>query len=184
MPLDYSKRLVSLTYQFLELEELQRRIAADINHDFLFYTPTGEGWQYYDPKAVPLPMISDPVHTSDDSHWFTIFQIDLLRPTADYLDLRAPGQPIYQILSGECFLTKAFEARNIDCNWSTLCCTTENDHPMSAYRRTIAILSRDAGGAEIRPDPDPRFINHDLLLALEDDLEQAIRAAINSEHYA
>lgn len=183
-PRDYSTRLVSLTFQFIELEEMQRRIAADINSDFLFYTPTGDDWQYYDPKTTPLNLISDTEYTSADSHWFTILQIDLLRPVADYLDLRAPGGPLHQLLSGECFLIDALQSQSIDCNWSTLCCTTETDHPMSAYRRSIAVLNRLPDGTALQPNPDLHVIKHDLLLTLEDHLETAFRAAIAKEHYA
>ena len=182
MTRDYQSRLISLTYQSLPIDELERRVRADLNPDFLFYTSPDSDWEYFELEKTPLTSFSDPSKVGEFD-WFTAVQIDLLRPTVDYLELRAPSQPRFQILSGECFLTAALKARGIMTNWSTLCCTTQNDHPMSAFRRTIAVLGRDENGSALDPNPHPRFLGHDIYLALEDDLERDFRKAIDSEHY-
>lgn len=145
---DYSTRLVSVSWHQLDDEGAAARIASDFNNDFLWIRgPSGFQEYYGKPDAVPLRQLAKLEY--EGTAWFPVFQIDLLRPTHDYIDLRSGGRD-YAILLAEKQFEDAMRSLGIMPNWWTICCSTMNDHPMSAYRRSIMVLE-ETFTATMRP---------------------------------
>lgn len=174
---DYSNRLVSVCWHQLTDEEAAARIACDINNDFLWIRgPGGFEAYYHRPDAVPLRELANPNYA--DTAWFHVFQIDLLRPAHDYIDLRSGGRD-YAILMAEQQFEDAMRSLRIMPNWWTICCSTMNDHPMSAYRRSIMVLGRDIHGNDAPyQDIVVAPANPETLDLIEDALEHSLRAEI------
>lgn len=174
---DYSNRFVSVCWHQLTDEEAAARIACDINNDFLWIRgPGGFEAYYHRPDAVPLRELANPNYA--DTAWFHVFQIDLLRPAHDYIDLRSGGRD-YAILMAEQQFEDAMRSLRIMPNWWTICCSTMNDHPMSAYRRSIMVLGRDIHGNDAPyQDIVVALANPETLDLIEDALEHSLRAEI------
>ena len=174
---DYSNRLVSVCWHQLTDEEAAARIACDINNDFLWIRgPGGFEAYYHRPDAVPLRELANPNYA--DTAWFHVFQIDLLRPAHDYIDLRSGGRD-YAILMAEQQFEDAMRSLRIMPNWWTICCSTMNDHPMSAYRRSIMVLGRDIHGNDAPyQDIVVALANPETLDLIEEALEHSLRAEI------
>ncbi len=172
---DYSNRLVSVSWHQLTDEEAAARIASDFNNDFLWIRgPDGFQGYYHKRDAVPLRELANPNYA--DTAWFHVFQIDLLRPAHDYIDLRSGGRD-YVILMAEQQFEDAMRSLRIMPNWWTICCSTMNDHPMSAYRRSIMVLGRDIHGNDAPyQDIVVALANPETLDLIEDALEHSLRA--------
>lgn len=179
---DYSNCLVSVSWHQLTDEEAAARIASDFNNDFLWIRGPG-GFQdyYHKPDVVPLRELANPNYA--DTRWFHVFQIDLLRPAHDYIDLRSGGRD-YAILVAEQHFEEAMRSLGIMPNWWTICCSTMNDHPMSAYRRSIMVLGRDVHGNDAPyEDIVVALANPATLERIEDALEHSLRAEIEFQTF-
>ena len=179
---DYSNRLVSVSWHQLKDEDAAARIASDFNNDFLWIRGPGGFQDYYHrPDAVPLRELANTNYA--DTAWFHVFQIDLLRPAHDYLDLRCGGRD-YAILTAEQQFEEAMCSLGIVPNWWTICCSTMNDHPMSAYRRSIMVLGRDVHGNDAPyEDIVVALANPATLDLIEDALEHSLRAEIEFQTF-
>lgn len=179
---DYSNCLVSVSWNQLTNEDAAERIASDFNEDFLWIRGPG-GFQndYGKPNAVPLKQLAN-CHYADTA-WFHVFQIDLLRPVHDYLDLRSGGRD-YTILTAEQQFEAAMRSLGITPDWWTICCSTMNDHPMSAYRRSIIVLGRDVHGNDAPYDDIiVALTNPATLVLIEEALEHSMRAEIEFQMF-
>lgn len=177
---DYTNRLISLSWQYLSAGECQARARADINPDFRFCdlrAKPGDG-EYFDPDTNDFRDLTGP-----DGHFFDCLQIDLLRPSFDYLSLKYSSL-LYILLDCEYLLADKLEARGIVPEWSTIKCTTADDSPISAYRRTIVFPNVGFNAVPVTQTPRPDDMPIELLEQLEDDLEQEFRRRMVIEHYA
>ena len=174
---DYSTRLVSVSWHQLDDEGAAARIASDFNNDFLWIRgPSGFQEYYGKPDAVPLRQLAKLEY--EGTAWFPVFQIDLLRPTHDYIDLRSGGRD-YAILLAEKQFEDAMRSLGIMANWWTICCSTMNDHPKSAYRRSIMVLGRDVHGNDAPYDDIMMALTNAATLdRIEDELEHSLREEI------
>ena len=175
---DYSKRLISLSWGILDVEEARERMARDINNDFLCVRRPGEFWEYTnDPKVPPLEKLIG--EERDQSlKFFTVIQIDFLRPTHDYIDLRSNGMD-YAMVTADEQLEGAMKTLGINADWWIMCCTTSDDHKASAYRRSIIVLNRDVNDKDAAAKEILRhIIDPDVMETLENILEDAIREEI------
>ena len=67
---------------------------------------------------------------------------------------------------------------------STITCTTANDHPMSAYRRTIIILNQDQAGNDTGARSTCRTLfNPNVFAQLEDLMEESLREEIEKGRF-
>lgn len=179
---DYSARLVSVSWHQLTDEQAAARIASDFNNDFLWVRGLGRFQDYYHkPDTLPLRELANPNYA--DAAWFHVFQIDLLRPAHDYIDLRSGGRD-YAILIAEQQFEDAMRSLGIMPNWWTICCSTMNDHPKSAYRRSIMVLGRDLHGNDApHGDIVVALANPETLDLIEDALEHSLRAEIEFQTF-
>lgn len=177
---DYTTRLISLCWHFLSVEECQARVRADINPDFRFcdLRPDQVDGEYFDPDTDSFQMLAGP-----DNHFFDCLQIDLLRPTYDYLSLKYDSL-LYILLDCEILLSDKLQARGVTPQWATVRCTTANDSPISAYRRTIVFPNVGFDAVPISHAPQPSELSIEFIHQLEDDLEQEFRRRMIIEHYA
>lgn len=180
---DYSKCLVSVSWDQLTDEDASARIASDFNKDFLWISgPDGFQDDYGKTDAVPLRHLANSQYA--DTAWFHVFQIDLLRPVYDYISLRSSGRD-YAILTAEQQFEEVMRSFGITPNWWTICCSTMNDHPMSAYRRSIIVLGRDVNGDDAPyEDIIVALANPITLAGIEDALEHSLRAEIEHQMFA
>ena len=179
---DYSTRLVSVSWHQLDDEGAAARIASDFNNDFLWIRgPSGFQEYYGKPDAVPLRQLAKLEY--EGTAWFPVFQIDLLRPAHDYIDLRSGGRD-YAILLAEKQFEDAMRSLGIMPNWWTICCSTMNDHPKSAYRRSIMVLGRDIHGNDAPYDDIMMALTNPATLdRIEDELEHSLRAEIEFQTF-
>lgn len=179
---DYSTRLVSVSWHQLDDEGAAARIASDFNNDFLWIRgPSGFQEYYGKPDAVPLRQLAKLEY--EGTAWFPVFQIDLLRPTHDYIDLRSGGRD-YAILLAEKQFEDAMRSLGIMPNWWTICCSTMNDHPKSAYRRSIMVLGRDVHGNDAPYDDIMMALTNAATLdRIEDELEHSLREEIEFQTF-
>ena len=180
MSVDYSTRLVSLSWHFLSPEECQARARADINPDFRFCdlrVEANDGY-YFEPDKDHFNELLGPDRTLLDC-----LQIDLLRPTYDYLDLKY-NSLLHLLFGIERVLVDSLSSRGIEAQWSMIYATTENDSPVSAYRRTLVFPNCGFDGSPIRNSPRSADLPLDLIAELENDLETYFRSNMDREHYA
>ncbi len=178
--IDYSKRLVSLSWHFLSAEECDRRVSADIDNGFLYFNLRG------------LP--GDGEYFASDEHSFKTFegmhgklldclQIDLLRPVFDYYDLKYKSL-LFLLVQIEGKIIELLAKRGIDAEWFMVGCTTANDSPVSALRRTLIFPNAGFNGEVIASTPRTAELPISLLAELELELDQYFHVRAPIEHYA
>ena len=116
----------------------------------------------------------------DPAQFCCAIQIDFLNPTAGYLNVRG-GELHYAIVNADFAFETAMRYIGIDPAWWTIYCTTQNDHQLSACRRTIIALDYDPNGnATMSAQVLEKLIDRNMLRHLENILEEKIRPAIQS----
>ena len=177
---DYSNRLISLSWHFLTPDECQKRAVADIEPDQRFCdmrAEPGDG-EYFDPAVDHFQQLAGP-----RGELLDCLQIDLLRPTYDYLSLKY-NSLLYLLMRAERALDGALETRGIETEWSKIYTTTQDDSPVSAYRRSIIFPNLGFDGTKIANQPRSADLPVELLAQLEDDLESHFRDRMWRKHYA
>ncbi len=178
--IDYSKRLVSLSWHFLTPEECDARSEADIAPDFrvcdLRALP-GDG-EYYDPETNSFSELC-----GGRGELMDCLQIDLLRPAYDYYSLKYNSLKLL-LVDIERKIISLLEERGIDAEWSMIGCTTANDSPVSALRRTLVFPNTGFNGEEIVSTPRTADLSLNLVAELESQLEEFFLERAPVEHYA
>ena len=164
---NYRDRLVMVSWQHLSAEECQQRALAALSPVMCkdASKPHTE-WTYWDPHARD--------HFADHAGQFSGFsalQVDLLRPTFDYLHLR----------DADCLMDTIDEVDDrilaiigASCTWLFATMSTENEDPLSGARRTLVMLDCDSDGRERDNSPGFATLPRDTLLEIERDLEDYI----------
>lgn len=178
--IDYSKRLVSLSWHFLSAKECDDRASVDIDNGFL----------YFNFRALP----GDGEYFIPGEHSFTTFEgihgklldclhIDLLRPVFDYYDLKYKSL-LLLLVQVEGKIIELLAERGIDAEWFMVGCTTANDSPVSALRRTLVFPNVGFNGEIMESTPRTADLPISLLAELELQLEQYFYGRAPIEHYA
>ncbi|WP_237367152.1 hypothetical protein [Rhizorhapis sp. SPR117] len=176
--IDYSKRLLSLSWHFLTSEECDARAKADIQPDFMvcdLRALPGDG-EYFDPKLNSFSQLCG-------GKGLDCLQIDLLRPVYDYYSLKY-NSLIFLLVDIERQIISLLEERGIDAEWSMIGCTTENDSPVSAVRRTLVFPNTGFNGEVITNSPRTADLSLTLISELERQLEEYFLEHAPIEHYA
>ena len=164
---NYKDELVMVSRQHLSAEECQQRALAALSPVMCKdASKPHEEWTYWDPHARD--------HFADHAGQFSGFsalQVDLLRPTFDYLHLR----------DADCLMETIDEVDDrilaiigASCTRLFATMSTENDHPLSGARRTLVMLDCDRDGRERDNSPGFATLPRDTLLEIEGDLEDYI----------
>jgi hypothetical protein len=177
---DYANRLVAVSKRYLSVKEAAARIDRDIEEDFLVMKGPGEYWGEFNKDEAYLIGRYLKKREDDPAQFCCAIQIDFLNPTAGYLDVRG-GELHYAIVNADFAFETAMRYIGIDPAWWTISCTTQNDHQLSACRRTIIALDYDPNGnATMSAQVLEKLIDRNMLRHLENILEEKIRPAIQS----
>lgn len=164
---NYRDRLVMVSWQQLSHDECQQRALAAVTPVMCKdATKPHTEWTYWDPHV--RDHFADHVTRFGD---FWALQVDLLRPTFDYLHLRDPDRLLETTDEVDDLILSAIGA---DCTWVFTAMSTENDHPLSGARRTLVMLDTDRDGRRADNQPDFVTMHRNMLLEIEHDLEKYI----------
>lgn len=182
---NYTDRLVALSHRLIDPAEARALIRRDICSDFLFITGPPDVWELFEETdALRLESLFGEGRPKSMLKSCATIRIDFLNPTSGYLDLLLPLGIRYHALDAECNLQDSMTKLGIPPFNSTITCTTANDHPMSAYRRTIIILNQDQAGNDTGARSTGReFFNTDVFAQLEDLMEESLREEIETMRF-
>lgn len=129
---------IAVSWQLLDNVDMAALIERDVNGDFCWWRTPDD----YDPLGISQGYFSDDrLSLADffgtDTGYAVALQIDLCRPAADLLDLRYPGQGVFNLFDTDDFALGGFRQFGIAENWLGLSVTTTDDHPVSAVRRSL-----------------------------------------------
>lgn len=176
---DYSNHLISISWHYLSPEECQDRAMRDINPDFRFCdmrAEAGDGY-YFEPAKDSFAALCG------EHNLLEALQVDLLRPQFDYLSLKY-NSLLYLLLDAKHILLTSLERRGIEPEWSMIYTNTEDDSPVSAFRRTLIYPNCGFDGCAIDQKPRPSDLSVDLIAGIEDDFEDHFRSNMAKEHYS
>lgn len=182
---DYTKRLVALSTRLLDAEEARTLIGRDINSEFLFIAGPEDDWELFqETDALRLETLFGDGRPERLLGTCATLRIDFLNPTSGYFDLMLPLGIRYYVLDAEFHLRDAMTKLGIPTFIWTITCTTANDHPMSAYRRTIIILNQDRAGNDTGARSTCRTLfNPNVFAQLEDLMEESLRKEIEKRRF-
>lgn len=177
---NYTDRLVALSIGSLDAEEARELISRDISPEFLFITGPRDACELFEETdSLTLEGLFGDGRPDSLSGTCATLRIDFLNPTSGYFDLMLPLGVRFYVLDAELHLQDAMTKLGISPFVWTIICTTANDHPMSAYRRTIIILNQDQAGNDTGARSTGReFFNTDVFAQLEDLMEESLRREI------
>lgn len=182
---DYTKRLVALSTGRLKAEEARTLIGTDISSEFLFIAGPEDDWEFFEETdALRLETLFGEGRPKRMLGTCATLRIDFLNPTSGYFDLMLPLGIRYYVVDAEFHLRDAMTKLGIPPFIWTITCTTANDHPMSAYRRTVIILNQDRAGNDTGASPRCRgFFNPNMFAQLEDFMEESLRREIEKGRF-
>ena len=182
---NYTDRLVALSIGFLNAEKARELISRDISSEFLFITGPRDACELFEETdSLSLERLFGDDRPDSLSGTCATLRIDFLNPTSGYLDLLLPLGIRYHALDAECNLQDSMTKLGIPPFNSTITCTTANDHPMSAYRRTIIILNQDQAGNDTGARSTCRTLfNPNVFAQLEDLMEESLREEIEKGRF-
>ena len=169
---NYQERLVMVSWHELSLEECQARSLAAVSPIMCKdATEPHTRWLYWDPHAHDH--FAD--HIGRFNH-FSALQVDLLRPSFDYLHLRDADRLLETIDEVD---DRILSIIGPGCTWLFATMSTENDHPLSGARRTLVMLDIDGEGDERNNSPDFATLQRNTLLEIERELEEYILSSLS-----
>lgn len=182
---NYTDRLVALSIGSLDAEKARELISRDINPEFLFITGPRDACELFgETDALTLERLFGDGRPDSVSGTCATLRIDFLNPTSGYFDLMLPLGIRFYVIDAELHLQDAMTKLGIPPFVWTIICTTANDHPMSAYRRTVIILNQDRAGNDTGASPRCRgFFNPNVFAQLEDFMEESLRREIEKGRF-
>ncbi len=182
---DYRRRLIALSKGEIRIPETRELLSRDIHPEWmLFGGPGREPLPFEETRTLRLELLFAEGSDGTMHVACTTIQIDFLNPTAGYLDLMGHGIA-FSVLDAEYHLLSAMKQLGMEPLWWTLVCTTKDDHPLSAYRRTIIILNRDPDCKPAGPGPvAEQLFTHDVFERLENLMEESHRTEIAESKFA
>lgn len=182
--IDYSKRLVSLSWHFLSAEECELRNKADIEPAFNLYkfpdSQARSGYPNYENWEMGKHSFSDAAGA--DHELLDCLQIDLLRPVYDYLTLKY-NSLLFLLIDVERELVRLLRDHGINPGWTMIGCTTRDDSSVSALRRTLVFPNVGLNGEKVENLPRCADLPLPLIHELEQKLEEFFWERAPIEHY-
>jgi hypothetical protein len=169
---NYQERLVMVSWQDVSPHECQQRALAAVSPIMCkdAAKPHTE-WTYWDPHT--RDHFAD--HLGRFNH-FCALQIDLLRPSFDYLQLR-DGDRLAETIDE--LDDRILSIIGPSCTWLFAAMSTTNDHPLSGARRTLIMLDSDRDGRDRDNSPGFATLPRDTLLEIEHNLEDYILSRLS-----
>ncbi|MGY6637258.1 MAG: hypothetical protein ACXIUO_08985 [Erythrobacter sp.] len=178
---DYTNRLVALSKGWLNVSDARALIQRDINSDFLALMGPGDDWELFkETDTIRLEKFFGSDGLANTQTTCETLRVDFLNPTSGYLDMMLASGLTFYVVDAEFHLRNAMNEMGIPPFCWTISCTTANDHPMSAYRRTIIILNRDADVNDVRiGGARHQLSNPEVFGQVEDRIDQILRSEID-----